>query len=298
MKNYEFKDVCGEISRNIDSAIINKNPSISMSARCLLRAKPRYEHVSKLTGAPVAWLMAIHNRESGGNFSTYLGNGEPLSRVTRLEPPGRGPFSHWEDGALDALSLRGWDKIKDWTWERACYEAERWNGFGYRAYHGVPSPYVWGSTSVQVPGKYVSDGHWDSSVTDRQAGTFALMKAIIELDPTLELPRLQSVAPQKTQEVKAMANVPVLPVQSAGVTTSPIAALITNVITALSFGLSVAGFSMGSHVVMAAAPLAVTFGGLALSHLSVSGPNQNTIALVNNLLTALVPQPPEANSHS
>ena len=287
MRDYKFQELSGEISKSIDSAVLRNDPSVMLAARCAIRNAKKYEYVSRMTGVPVIWLMAVHEREAGGRFDTYLGNGEPLCRVTKLEPKGRGPFSTWESGALDALHLRGWDNIKDWTWERACYEAERWNGFGYREYHGVPSPYVWGSTSIQKPGKYVSDGRWDSSVMDKQPGCFALMKAIVELEPSYNIQRMADLErAQKTQE-NPMSNISTLPVQSAGVTTNPLASLITNAITALSFGLSVAGFSVGGNMLMAAAPLIVTVGGLVLSHLSVSGPNQNTVALINGVNTVL-----------
>ena len=46
-------------------------------------------------------------RDSTFDFDTYLGTGEPLNRVTRLEPKGRGPFKSFEDGAVDAFKIKG-----------------------------------------------------------------------------------------------------------------------------------------------------------------------------------------------
>ena len=65
-------------------------------ARTLLGLKPRYEEVSRTTGVPWAVIAVLHRRESDGDFRTYLGNGEPLNRRTRIEPIGRGPFPTWE----------------------------------------------------------------------------------------------------------------------------------------------------------------------------------------------------------
>ena len=61
-------------------------------------------------------------RESGADFSTYLGNGEPLTRRTRIVPKGRGPFKTWEDGAVDALRFDSLDDVlaEDWTIEGVC----------------------------------------------------------------------------------------------------------------------------------------------------------------------------------
>src|SRR6478752_1567683 len=68
--------------------------------------------------------------------------GVPWNRVTRLVPKGRGPFPSWEAGAIDALDLDRLNQVSDWSPERACYEIEKFNGFGYRAKH-VNSPYLW-----------------------------------------------------------------------------------------------------------------------------------------------------------
>jgi lysozyme family protein len=40
------------------------------------------------TGVPWFVVAALHERESGADFATYLGNGEPLNRVTQLVPKG------------------------------------------------------------------------------------------------------------------------------------------------------------------------------------------------------------------
>ena len=128
-------------------------------------------------------IAALHNRESDADFDTYLGNGEPLDRVTRLVPVGRGPFSSWEAGAIDALRYDGLDEVKEWTPARACYEIETFNGFGYRNHHPqVKSPYLWSFSNHYAKGKYVADGRFSADAVDAQCGAIPVLKRIMELD--------------------------------------------------------------------------------------------------------------------
>ena len=77
--------------------------------------------------------------------------------------------------------------LADWTEDFFCFQAERFNGEGYELYHHIPSPYVFGGTSVQVKGKYTSDGHWNPYVTDTQLGVIAIYNAMIKINPDLAL---------------------------------------------------------------------------------------------------------------
>src|SRR5262249_8199467 len=96
--------------------------AVAQIAQRLIPSKARYQSVAQTAGVPWFVIAAIHNRESDAKFTTYLGNGEPLSRVTRLVPAGRGPFATWEAGAIDALHVDRLDQVTDWSPERACYE--------------------------------------------------------------------------------------------------------------------------------------------------------------------------------
>jgi lysozyme family protein/peptidoglycan hydrolase-like protein with peptidoglycan-binding domain len=151
----------------------------------LLKTKAMYVEASVKTGVPLAWLMAINERESGGRLDAYLGDGEPLNRVTHNVPRGRGPFPTWVAGAIDALQYDHVAGIADWTWARALYEAELWNGFGYRS-HGVHSAYLWAGTNIYSGGKFASDGHYDPHMWDTQLGVVPLFMALIKLDPSLQ----------------------------------------------------------------------------------------------------------------
>src|SRR5262245_63583168 len=84
---------------------VDKHELVMHVARKLMRHKTQYLAVATRTGVPWFVIAALHNRESDADFGTYLGNGEPLDRVTRLVPKGRGPFETWEEGAIDALTL-------------------------------------------------------------------------------------------------------------------------------------------------------------------------------------------------
>jgi lysozyme family protein len=154
----------------------------------------QYSAVQSATGVPVIVVAAIHERESDADFSTYLGNGDPLSRPSVHVPRGRGPFKTWALGAIDALTLDRLNQVTDWTWERACYEWELYNGFGPRS-HGRKTGYVWAGTSVYDGGKYVSDGVWDPNTWDTQLGCFPVARAMVAFNKSLDLPRAVPAAP-------------------------------------------------------------------------------------------------------
>lgn len=151
--------------------------------------KAEYQKIEAATDVPWPLIAVLHRRESDADFNTYLGNGEPLNRKTRLVPKGRGPFKTFFDGAVDALHVDGLDRvIPPWPIEKMLYYTELFNGAGYDM-RGLPSPYVWGGTNVQKPGKYVADGKWNGKVMDTQPGTAPILAFIAKLDPTVKYAR-------------------------------------------------------------------------------------------------------------
>jgi lysozyme family protein len=150
----------------------------------LLAHKSRYDAVSVKTGVPWYLIAALHERESSGDFRTYLGNGELLDRVTHLVPANRGPFKDFEEGAVDALVHEGFDKVTDWSLGSILVHAEIYNGPGYFN-RGVPSPYVWAGSDKYVRGKYASDGVYSSGLVDTQLGVAVIIKALAALVPDL-----------------------------------------------------------------------------------------------------------------
>lgn len=159
-----------------------KGPLFKAVADRLLFNKPRYEAVSKALatkGYTIPWefIAVTHQRESSGNFNTYLGNGQPLSKKTTIVPKGRGPFSSWEEGAIDALvnAAPYAAKNEDWSIGGTLQMLEKYNGLGYAA-KGLPSPYVWAGTNQYTAGKYVRDGVYDPNHVDTQLGCAGLLK--------------------------------------------------------------------------------------------------------------------------
>lgn len=139
-----------------------------------------YDPVEQATGVPWYVTGALDCRESNFDHTAYLGNGDPLNRPTRHVPRGRGPFSSWYEGAIDAFRVDAVPNLPPgghWDIVTALIKCEAYNGLGYAAM-GIPSPYIWGATNVQQPGKYVEDGHFDPRIWDQQPGCAAIFFAL------------------------------------------------------------------------------------------------------------------------
>lgn len=172
-----------------DKAVLtsSKRSAAVKVAQRIIAHRKRYEAVQAQTGVPWWWIGAIHDREAAGSFLGVLHNGEQIigkGVKTKLVPAGRGPFSSWEEAAVDALKLKSLEKIADWSISRQLFEAERFNGQGYFG-RRVNSPYLWAATSLQQAGKYVADHKWSSTAWDQQLGVAAVLKAIAETDPSI-----------------------------------------------------------------------------------------------------------------
>ncbi len=163
-------------------------PEFTAIAKKILANKARYQAIEAVTGVKWYHIAVLHMRESSGNFNTYLGNGQPLSQRTTIVPKGRGPFKTFEEGAIDALKIDGLSSIHDWRLEKILYYCETFNGLGYEA-HGLPSPYLWGGTNQQKPGKYVRDGVFDSAAMDTQPGCAPILATLAKMDPTIHFTR-------------------------------------------------------------------------------------------------------------
>lgn len=172
--------LAGMVCRRDDEAV--------KRAFTLLRYKLSYAGITAKTGIPIIWIAASFEREAASNFKLSPAQGDPWSKVSVHVPQGRGPFRSWMEAAIDAYQINQLDQVgaTNWTWARACYEGELFNGFGYRN-HGVHSPYLWAGTNIYRSGKYVADGHFSPGTVDRQIGIVSLMKALIEIDPSLAL---------------------------------------------------------------------------------------------------------------
>lgn len=148
-----------------------------------------YKPGCDVTGVPQPVAAASFEREASSNFRLSPAQGDPINRPSIHVPAHRGPYPDWEAAQIDAYQIDGLDKVgaANWSWERSCYEEETFNGMGYRA-NGRHSPYLWGGTNIQQPGKYTSDGHFDPHTMDTQLGVIPMMLRIVQLRPAVALP--------------------------------------------------------------------------------------------------------------
>lgn len=172
----------------------------------------RYAQASQATGVPEAFMAASFEREASSDFSLSPAQGDPLDRVSTHVPKGLGPYlgaTAWTRAAIDAYKIDGLDKVgvANWTWALAAYYAEAFNGFGYRDWHRMRSPYVWGGTNLQQRGKYEADGQFNPAIMDRQLGVVPLMMAMAVLSPGLTLPGAWPF-PERDAETLAPSVVP------------------------------------------------------------------------------------------
>lgn len=146
-------------------------------------------------GVPWWFVGLLAMRESSLDLNTYLGNGQPLNRVTTLVPAGRGPFPTFAAGAADALNLEGFNASGLWNQiPYVLWAAEKWNGQGYFQV-GINSPYVWSWTTNYTAGKFVSDGQYSVSAIDQQPGVAAVLGELIVMDSDIAA-YLGQAAPQ------------------------------------------------------------------------------------------------------
>lgn len=200
-------------------AIVTRK-AFNIVAKKAVANKPRYIKICQMLRArgsnipDRAWVFiaVIHNRESTMDFTTHLGQGDPLNKKTTHVPAGRGPFfgpDAFERGAVDALiDCAPYAAIanKDWSISGMLTYLERYNGLSY-ANVGVASPYVWAGTNIYDPpsgrgGKVIKDhGPIVWSVVDKQLGCAGLVLAIQALDPDTTFDDIPSPPLQPTLPV-------------------------------------------------------------------------------------------------
>jgi len=101
--------------------------------------RDRYRIVGRRLNVPWFVVAALHEADTGRDFTVHLHNGDPLTERTRHLPDGRPvegepPFA-WEDSAADALRLRHLDQWSDWSIAGALFKLEGHGGWGYRLHH-------------------------------------------------------------------------------------------------------------------------------------------------------------------
>lgn len=169
-----------------DSQIVNDGKARYVSvAERLGYTEQKFKIVNGVVMIPF-WAMigAIHFKEASCDFRACLHNGQRIigtGKKTTIVPIGRGPFSTWEEAAIDALRHDGMEKMGDMSAGNVLKQMEAYNGLGYLRYHADEnSPYLWARTSLNDDfGKYVSDGKWDSNApTNKTTGAAAILREL------------------------------------------------------------------------------------------------------------------------
>lgn len=140
-------------------------------------AVARYKAVEAKTKVPWWFIAVAHEREASQRWDRSLAQGDPWNKRSIHVPAGRGPFTSWEDAAVDALvnCAPFAAKNKDWSAAGALTLLEKYNGLGY-SQRGLPSPYIWAGTDQYTKGKYVADGVFNPNTVDSQLGCAGLLK--------------------------------------------------------------------------------------------------------------------------
>jgi lysozyme family protein len=190
--SYVFSALGGEYAVLLAATVIDPKREAELEARTKVilarAADENWQMVAAATGVPRLWGMASFERESGSDYTLSPAQGDPWRQVSTHVPRGLGPYKSWAAAAVAAYRIDHLDKVgaANWTWARACYEGELFNGFGYRT-HGIHTPYLWSWTNIYTRGKFVTDGRFDAAEQDQQCGIIPLMVALSRLDPSLAL---------------------------------------------------------------------------------------------------------------
>lgn len=173
-----------EYKNKYDTMVIssNKKGQLDLLVARILKNKDKYQEVQQITNVPWYVIGAIHYRESSLNFTRHLHNGDKLTARTIHVPAGRPvkgapPFT-WVESAIDAIKLKSWHKVTDWSIENTLSLIEAYNGLGYKK-RGLPSPYLWAWSNNYSKGKYVADGKFDPNFVDQQCGAAILLKSLM-----------------------------------------------------------------------------------------------------------------------
>lgn len=192
--------------------------AIERTARKIELNRHRYQAIEAETNIPWQFIAVIHNRESSLNFNRHLHNGDSLKRKTRRIPKGRPkgtpPFT-FEESCIDALKMKRFHLVKDWSFEHQAYMLERYNGWGYRRAGRPNSPYLWSGSNHYTKGKYVRDGKYSPTAVDQQIGTMPLLKRLHNMEtkqPLIEVPVWFQLADSEigTLEVPGKGNNPAI----------------------------------------------------------------------------------------
>ena len=167
--------------------------AVYRTAKMIHTNKDKYKAIGDAcNGIPWWFIGVIHNLECGLDFTKHLHNGDSLKgktyRVPKGRIPGISPPYTFNQSAEDAMTMKGFHRITDWSMPHVCYLIERYNGFGYRLNKNRPlSPYLWSGSQHYTKGKYVADHKYNPNAVSEQIGTMPLIKAILDVDTPMTI---------------------------------------------------------------------------------------------------------------
>lgn len=164
----------------------NAVTSLDKVAARLIAAKARYQEVEAQTNVPWCVIAVIHEREASQSWFANLAQGDPWDKVSTHVPRGQGPFSSWEEAAINALKTDKLDTWGDWSIQGTLTALEKYNGLGYNN-KGRSSPYVWAKSNQYEFGKYVADGVYNPNAIDTQMGCAPLLLRMMKMDASIGL---------------------------------------------------------------------------------------------------------------
>lgn len=211
MTAHPFKELRAEYERDIALVKTVKVDMVNTVAHRLIRPSVLsfYSQVEAKLAIPQVVQATICEREDSTDFSKNPAQGDPWNRASVHVPKGRGPFKSWIDAAIDAF--HNVDHLDDnsapWSLAYAMWKWEIYNGFGYRA-HGRRSPYIYGGTNLQQPGKYTTDHGFDPNVMDTQLGCLPVALRMIELNPALAFGQAIATAAAAANDNPSVGPVP------------------------------------------------------------------------------------------
>lgn len=184
--NQYSEEVRSELEALWANMLITSSDRFEWAIRKSTQNQDVYREVASAVNPLMPWwfVAIIHGLESGFSFSLHVHNGDPLKARTVNVPKGRPvrgnpPFS-WMESAIDALTMPGkaYDKAGDWSIPAILWRLEGYNGYGYRLYCGIHSPYLWAGTNFYSRGKYTEDGVYDANFVSDQPGAAGIAKLL------------------------------------------------------------------------------------------------------------------------
>ncbi|MBC7826567.1 MAG: hypothetical protein H7122_02385 [Chitinophagaceae bacterium] len=176
-----------EYQRLFDTCSIRpeKNSEVDTILNKIVNGRFKYEALEKKLNIPWYFIGIVHCMEGSCNFEVHLHNGDPLKARTVQVPSGRPkngnpPFT-WELSAADALIMKQFNNVSDWSIPAMLFRFEGYNGFGYRKPAiNIPSPYLWSFGNHYSKGKFVADGKFNAAAISKQCGAAILLRRFFE----------------------------------------------------------------------------------------------------------------------